>query len=154
MRGWMLMEAQGDPTSTHLRKRLSSSSRWCLSFALRLHSSSSDLLMSRFFSKRLMRPSINLDRKHTRQRQTTIVSTGKKCTFFLYILIVIHFFYFPLTLLTPFCCVWEFLSLSPAVLGGSAVLPSSSQWQHWNLPGKAASTQNNITSTSICSRPI
>lgn len=63
---------QGEPTSTHLRKRLSSSSRWCLSLVLRLHSSSSDLLMSLLFSKRLMRSSSNLDRKSC---QTTIVYT-------------------------------------------------------------------------------
>lgn len=59
------MEAQSDSSSTHLRRRLSSSSRWCLSFALRLHSSCSDFLMSLLFSKRLMQLNINLDRKHT-----------------------------------------------------------------------------------------
>ncbi len=138
---------------THLRKRLSSSSRWCLSFALRLHSSSSDLLMSRFFSKWLMRSDINLDRK----RQTAIVSTEKICYELRQLLFSptsVLLFRFLLHLLTPFCCVWAFLSPSPAVLGGCAVLPSSSEWQHWNLPGRAASIRKNITSTSMCGRPI
>lgn len=60
----LIMVFLGEPTSTHLRNRLSSSSCWCLSLVLRLHSSSSDLLMSLLFSKRLMRSSSNLDRKH------------------------------------------------------------------------------------------
>lgn len=75
MGGWMSMKVPGEPTSTHLRKRLSSSSRWCLRFTLRLHSCSNDLLTSRFFSKRLTRSSISLEWKHTGERDT-----GSQCS--------------------------------------------------------------------------
>lgn len=71
---------EGDASFTHLRKRLSSSSRWCLSFALRLHSSCSDFMMSLFLSKRLIEAKINLDRNRSKARNNDS----------LFILIIIH----------------------------------------------------------------
>lgn len=122
---------KGDPSFTHLRKRLSSSSRWCLSFALRLHSSCSDFLMSLFLSKRSIEAKINLDRNCSKVRNNESF----------------HPYHHPLryksmlflSLLTAFCCYLGFLFLCPAVLGARAVLLSSSDWQRWSLPETAVS---------------
>lgn len=110
----LVMEDQSDPSYTHLRRRLSSSSRWCLSCALRLHSSCSDFLMSFFFSKRLMQSNINLTRTHTRERHLlTTSSLSIHFYHFWHFLYLLHFIVFESVslFLQPFLAVLQFFHL-------------------------------------------
>lgn len=112
MNGW-IMDNVYDPTCTHLRNLLSSSSRWCLSATLRCHESSSDALTFCLLSKRVRRSSMRLEHTHTQHKQRNSVSlpnsTGRTCSGYgvsLHLLTVIPF----IDCLYPFYFI--FLSLS------------------------------------------